>query len=66
MVWGSAPGDTRVYADGVQIPRVYHFGGVRSTISAEFVTDVNFRPGAYGADYGRGLGGCLLYTSRCV
>lgn len=64
VVWGSAPGDTRVYADGVQIPRVYHFGGVRSTISAEFVTDVSFRPGAYGADYGRGLGGVIEVTTR--
>ena len=64
VVWGSAPGDTRVYADGVQIPRVYHFGGIRSTISAEFVTDVNFRPGAYGADYGRGLGGVIEVATR--
>jgi hypothetical protein len=64
VVWGSAPGDTRVYADGVQIPRVYHFGGVRSTISAEFVTDVRFRPGAYNADYGRGLGGVIEVTTR--
>ena len=64
VVWGSAPGDTRVYADGVQIPRVYHFGGIRSTLSAEFVTDVTFRPGAYGADYGRGLGGVIEVTTR--
>lgn len=64
VVWGSAPSDTRVYADGVQIPRVYHFGGVRSTISAEFVTDVSFRPGAYGADYGRGLGGVIEVATR--
>jgi len=64
VVWGSAPGDTRVYADGVQIPRVYHFGGIRSTISAEFVTDVTFRPGAYSADYGRGLGGVIEVTTR--
>ena len=33
VVWGSAPQDTRVYADGVPIPRVYHFGGLRSTIN---------------------------------
>lgn len=64
VVWGSAPQDTRVYADGVPIPRVYHFGGLRSTINAEFVEDVVFRPGAYGADYGRGLGGVIDIATR--
>ena len=64
VVWGSAPQDTRVYADGVPIPRVYHFGGLRSTINAEFVKDVEFSPGAYGADYGRGLGGVIDITTR--
>lgn len=64
VVWGSAPGDTRVYADGVVIPRVYHFGGLRSTLNAEFVTELSFRPGAYGADYGRGLGGVIDVTTR--
>ncbi len=31
-VWGSAPADTRVYVDGVNIPVLYHFGGLRSTV----------------------------------
>jgi hypothetical protein len=64
IVWGSAPTDTRAYADGVAIPRVYHFGGLRSTISAEFVSELSFRPGGYGADYGRGLGGVIEVTTR--
>lgn len=64
MVWGSAPTDTRVYADGVLIPRVYHFGGLRSTINSEFVEQLTFRPGAYGADFGRGLGGVIDVTTR--
>lgn len=64
IVWGSAPSDTRAYADGVLIPRVYHFGGLRSTISAEFVSELQFRPGGYGADYGRGLGGVIEVSTR--
>ncbi len=64
VVWGSAPGDTRVYADGVQLPTLYHFGGFRSTINSEFVQDLAFRPGGYGADYGRGLGGMVDITTR--
>jgi len=64
VVWGTAPSDTRAYADGVLIPRVYHFGGVRSTISAEFVSSLRFLPGAYGADHGRGLGGVVEIATR--
>ena len=64
VVWGSSPNDTRVYADGVQIPRIFHFGGFRATINSEFVQDLTFRPGAYGADFGRGLGGLIDVGTR--
>ena len=64
VVWGSAPGDTRVYADGVLIPRIFHFGGFRATINTEFVSDLTFKPGAYGADFGRGLGGIIDVGTR--
>jgi len=64
VVWGSAPGDTRVYADGVTIPRIFHFGGFRSTLNAEFVRELTFKPGAYSADFGRGLGGIIDVTTR--
>ncbi|MCS6912039.1 MAG: TonB-dependent receptor [Myxococcales bacterium] len=64
VVWGAAPGDTRVYADGVRIPRIFHFGGLRSTVNSEFVTELSFRPGAYSADFGRGLGGVIEIRTR--
>lgn len=64
VVWGSAPNDTRVYADGVLIPRIFHFGGFRATINAEFVAELAFKPGVYGADFGRGLGGIIDVTTR--
>ncbi len=64
VVWGSAPNDTLIYADGVPIPLLYHFGGLRSTLNAEFVSDISFRPGAYSADYGGGLGGVIDVTTR--
>ena len=34
IVWGSAPADTRVYVDGVEIPALYHVGGLRSTVNS--------------------------------
>src|SRR5581483_790237 len=64
VVWGSAPGDTRAYADGISIPRVYYFGGVRSTINSEFVSAFTFVPGVSGAEYGRGLGGIVEIETR--
>jgi len=64
VVWGSSPNDTRVYADGVLIPVLYHFGGLRATINSEFVSQITFKPGAYGADFGRGLGGIVDVATR--
>jgi len=63
-VWGSAPQDTRTYVDGVSIPTLYHFGGLRSTFNGEMVQSLTFLPGGYGAEYGRGLGGVIDVDSR--
>src|SRR5438128_1114336 len=63
-VWGSAPNDTRVYADGVPIPTLYHFGGLRSTISSEMVENVTLLPGGYDVQHGRGLGGAVEIETR--
>src|SRR5262249_45903399 len=57
VVWGSAPGDTRVNVDGVEVPALYHVGGLRSTVNSDLVKSIDLLPGGYGADYGRGLGG---------
>jgi TonB family protein len=63
-VWGSAPQDTRVYVDGVSIPLLYHFGGLRSTFNSEMVQSLTFVPGAYEAQHGLGLGGLVDVESR--
>ena len=63
-VWGSAPQDTRVYVDGVAIPLLYHFGGLRSTFNSEMVQALTFVPGAYQADHGLGLGGIVDIETR--
>ena len=63
-VWGSAPQDTRVYVDGVVIPLLYHFGGLRSTFNSEMVQELTFVPGAYEARHGLGLGGIVEIETR--
>jgi TonB family protein len=59
IVWGSAPNETRVNVDGVEIPTLYHVGGLRSTINSDLTRSIDLAPGSYGADYGRGLGGLV-------
>jgi TonB family protein len=59
VVWGAGPEDTRTYVDGVPIPRLYHEGGLRSTVYSGVVTSVELVPGGYGAAFGRGLGGLV-------
>lgn len=64
VVWGAAPEDTRVLVDGVEIPALYHLGGVRSTINSALVESIELVPGAFGPAYGRGLGGLVKVQTR--
>lgn len=64
IVWGSNPADTRVYVDGVYIPTLYHFGGLRSTINSEVVQSLDFTPGGYSAEHGWGVGGLVEVETR--
>lgn len=64
VVWGAAPEDTRVYVDGMRVPLLYHYGGLRSVVHTDLVQSVELVPGGYGAAYGRGLGGLVVVTTR--
>jgi hypothetical protein len=64
IVWGAAPQDTRVYVDGVPIPRLYHEGGLRSVVHPVLVESLELVPGGYGPAWGRGLGGMVSVTTR--
>ncbi|MDB4934528.1 MAG: TonB family protein / TonB-dependent receptor [Labilithrix sp.] len=66
VVWGSAPRDTRVYVDGVDIPALYHGSGLRSVINSDLVSSIDLVPGAFGAEYGRGLGGLVRVETRAL
>lgn len=59
VVWGSTPTESRTYVDGVEIPSLFHGSAIRSTINGGLVRSVTLTPGAYGADYGRALGGMV-------
>jgi TonB family protein len=66
IVWGSAPNETRVFLDGVELPSLYHGGGLRSTINSDLIKSIELLPGAFGAEYGRGIGGLVKAETRTL
>lgn len=66
IVWGSAPSETRVFLDGVDIPALYHGGGLRSTINSDLIKSIDLTPGAFGAEFGRGTGGLVKAETRTL
>jgi TonB family protein len=64
VVRGSEPSETLVYADGIPIPLVFHFGGVTSVVNADVVEGIDFYPGNFGARFGRALGGAVEIRTR--
>ncbi|HRC54566.1 MAG TPA: TonB-dependent receptor, partial [Kofleriaceae bacterium] len=61
---GTAPRDTNVYLDGIEVPLLYHFGGLASFLPTALVDEVTLTPGGASTRYGRGLGGVAEVTSR--
>ncbi|MDI1479587.1 hypothetical protein [Polyangium sp. y55x31] len=64
VLWGAAPGDSRVTVDGVEIPVLYHGNGLRGVLPSGLVQSIDLAPGAYGAEYGRALGGLVRVTTK--
>jgi hypothetical protein len=64
IIRGSAPEDTEFLIDGMGIPAVYHFGGLRAVFPSELLEEINFLPGGYSAYYGRATGGVVEVTTR--
>ena len=61
---GTAPRDTKVYLDGIEVPLLYHFGGLASFVPTGVVDELTLEPGGASVRYGRGLGGVALVASR--
>jgi TonB family protein len=59
VVRGSAPQDTQYFVDGTNVPLIYHFGGLSSVVPTEVIDHIDFYPGNFGAQFGRGMGGII-------
>jgi hypothetical protein len=56
---GSAPGDSRYYLDGVEIPFLYHFNQYASVFPASQLDTLELYPSTFGAKYGDAVGGIV-------
>jgi len=59
VVRGSSPNDSLIFIDSMNVPIVYHFGGLSSVIPSEMLERIDFYPGNFGTQYGRASGGII-------
>ncbi len=64
VVRGSGNYDTRFLLDGVDIPLLFHFGGVKSTYNSLSLGSVDLYPGGFGTRYGGSIGGVVELRGR--
>jgi len=61
---GFAPRDTNVFLDGIEVPILYHFGGLASFFPSTMIDSMELLSSGYGSRYGRGQGGLVDIRSR--
>lgn len=64
VIRGSAPEESKVTLDGIEIPVLYHFFGVQSILPTEMIENIEFLPGGFGAEEGRATGGVINVVTR--
>jgi TonB family protein len=64
IVRGSAPQDTVVYMDGVQIPQLFHFLALTAVVNSDVISGLDFFPGNFSAYYGNAMGGAVEIHTR--
>ncbi|MEM9488459.1 MAG: TonB-dependent receptor, partial [Myxococcota bacterium] len=64
VIRGAAPEDSVVTIDGIEIPLLYHFGGLQSILPSEFIDTIEYLPGGFGAERGRSTGGVINIKTR--
>ncbi len=59
VVRGSAPEDSRRFVNGIEVPLLFHFGGLRSVLPSGVIDRIEFYPGNFSVEYGRATGGIV-------
>ena len=61
---GKSPRSSNVFFDGVEVPLLYHFGGLASFVPTSMIESLELSPGSYGVRWSRGIGGVVDVRSR--
>ncbi|MCP4545170.1 MAG: TonB-dependent receptor [bacterium] len=64
IVRGSGQEDTRYYLDGIEIPMLFHYGGIKSTYNSQALSSIDLYPGGFNTRYGGCVGGVVEITGR--
>ena len=64
VVRGASNADSRFFLDGVQLPVLFHFGGLKSTYNSDALESVDFYPGGFGVRYGDVTAGVIEIKGR--
>lgn len=64
VVRGASDADSKFFLDGVEIPLLFHFGGIKSTYNSDLLEAVDFYPGGFGSRYGNVTAGVIEITGR--
>jgi TonB family protein len=59
VVRGSQPAGTGFFIDGIEVPFLYHMGIAHAVLHPDFISVIDFYPGAAPSRYGRFLGGIV-------
>lgn len=66
ILWGASPGDSRVLFLGMELPSLYHEGGLRTGLPAALLSQLQLLPASFGPEYGRALGGLVVLQPRTL
>ncbi len=61
---GSAPAESRIYVDDVELPYLYHFQEYASVIHTRLLDEVAVYPSTFGAGYGDSTGGVVAVSTQ--
>ncbi len=64
IIRGASPNDSLILVDGVPIPMMYHFGGLRGVVNGQLLRGATLYPGNFSSRYGRVTGGVFELELR--
>ena len=64
IVRGAPNWDSKFFIDGIAIPRLYHFGGLKSIYNSDALEKIDFYPGGWSTRYGGATAGIIEITGR--